>query len=296
MKFDKSTEKAISYLRKPDWLRRNLPSANEYAFIKNHLSRHELHTICESGCCPNIGECWAAGTATFMILGNVCTRSCRFCNVETGKPSEVDSAEPERIADAISELKLKHCVITSVDRDDLEDGGAAIWAETILAVKRKNPHITIEVLIPDFKGKTTDIQKVIASKPDIISHNLETVSRLSKELRVYAKYDTSLSVIKYISESGIISKSGIMVGIGETEEEVLQTMDDLLAAGCSIFTIGQYLQPSKDNLAVTEYVTPEIFEKYRLIGIEKGFKYVESSPLTRSSFHSSDQLNKILPR
>jgi lipoyl synthase len=280
--------------RKPDWLRIKLPATNEYSYIKTHLKKYNLHTICESGSCPNQGECWAAGTATFMILGNVCTRSCRFCNVETGKPTEADCEEPEKIAEAVKALKLKHCVITSVTRDDLKDGGAEIWAETIRAVKRKNPATTIETLIPDFKGIKEDILKVIDAKPDIISHNLETVRRLTKELRVYAKYDTSLSVIKIISESGIISKSGIMVGIGETEDEVYETMDDLLKAGCKIFTIGQYLQPAKDNLEVKEYIKPEIFEKYRQTGLVKGFEYVESSPLTRSSFHSSEQLGKIL--
>ncbi len=288
-------------IRKPDWLRIKLPSTNEYSGIKNHLKRLGLHTICESGNCPNQGECWAAGTATFMILGDICTRSCMFCNVKTGKPSEADSLEPGRIAEAVKALNLKHCVITSVTRDDLADGGAGIWAKTIRAVRNTNPGTTIETLIPDFKGNQEDIQKVIDAKPDIISHNLETVRRLTKELRVYAKYDTGLSVIKMISEKRkakseepIISKSGIMVGIGETEEEVYQTMDDLLEAGCKIFTIGQYLQPSKENLTVKEYISPEIFEKYRLTGIQKGFLYVESSPLTRSSFHSAEQLKKII--
>jgi lipoyl synthase len=279
--------------RKPDWLRIRLPSVNEYSYIKNYLNKFGLHTICESGSCPNIGECWGAGTATFMILGNTCTRSCRFCNVETGKPSEADKEEPEKIAEAVKELKLKHCVITSVTRDDLDDGGSEIWSETIKAIKQKNPETTIETLIPDFKGNIDDIQKVIKSGPDIISHNLETVKRLTKELRVYARYEISLKVIETIAQSGIISKSGIMVGIGETEEEVMETMDDLLSVGCKIFTIGQYLQPTKDNLPVTEYVTPETFEKYRIAGINKGFAYVESSPLTRSSFHSAVQLANI---
>jgi lipoic acid synthetase len=228
-----------------------------------------------------------------MILGNVCTRACQFCNVETGKPLAPDINEPERIADAIKQLNLKHCVITSVTRDDLKDGGAELWAETVIAIKRKNPDTTIETLIPDFKGEKELINKVINAKPDIISHNLETVRRLTKELRIYAKYDTSLSVIKTISESGIISKSGIMLGIGETEEEVLTTMDDLLQAGCRIFTIGQYLQPSKENITVKEYITPETFEKYRLEGLEKGFYYVESSPLTRSSYNSAIQLKQV---
>jgi lipoyl synthase len=283
----------VEIKRKPDWLRIKLPSANEYSNIKNKLSKRGLHTICESGSCPNIGECWAAGTATFMILGDICTRSCRFCNVKTGKPEEVVKEEPEKIADAINELNLKHCVITSVTRDDLADGGAEIWAETVRAIKRKNPNTTIEILIPDFKGQKDLLDKVIESKPDIISHNLETVRRLTKELRVYAKYDTSLAVIKYISGSGIISKSGIMLGIGEKEEEILETMDDLLNAGCKIFTLGQYLQPSKENLAVAEYIRPEIFEKYKIAGMTKGFEYVESSPLTRSSFHSFEQLSQI---
>lgn len=279
---------------KPDWLKIRLATVNDYSQVKGHLNRFGLHTICESGSCPNLGECWGAGTATFMILGDLCTRACRFCNVKTGKPLGLDTEEPGRVAQAVKLMKLKHCVITSVTRDDLADGGSEVWAETIKAVRRLNPGTTIETLIPDFKGRTEDIQRVVDAKPEIISHNLETVRRLTKALRVYAKYDVSLSVIKYISESGIISKSGIMLGIGETEEEVLQTMDDLLSVGCQIMTIGQYLRPAKDNMEVTEYVSPDVFKKYKVAGMDKGFQHVESSPLTRSSFHSGEQLNKIL--
>lgn len=279
--------------RKPDWLRIKLPDVKEYSGVKERLNRHRLHTICESGLCPNIAECWASGTATFMILGNVCTRSCRFCNVTTGKPLEVDCDEPQRVANAVYEMKLRHCVITSVTRDDIPDGGAEIWAQTVRCVRQKNPLTTIEILIPDFKGSTKDIQKVIDAKPHLISHNLETVRRLTKELRVYAKYDTSLSVINYISQSGIISKSGIMLGIGEKDDEVLQTMDDLLRVGCKILTIGQYLQPAKDNIQVVEYVKPETFSRYKQLALQKGFRYVESSPLTRSSFHSAEQLRSL---
>lgn len=280
--------------RKPDWLRIKLPSTEQYKYIKENLKNYKLNTICESGSCPNLGECWAARTATFMILGDICTRACRFCAVNHGKPGQLDENEPGNIALAVKTLNLKHCVLTSVTRDDLADGGAFIWADTIRKIKELNPKTTIESLIPDFNGNPDSIQLVIDARPDIISHNLETVRRLSKELRIKAEYDLSLEVIKQISNSGILSKSGIMVGIGETEAEVEQTMDDLLAVGCKIFTIGQYLQPAKENLEVKEYIKPEIFEKYKKTGMLKGFQHIESSPLTRSSFHSAEQLNKLL--
>lgn len=245
-----------------------------------------MHTICTSGMCPNQGECWGAGTATFMIGGDVCTRSCKFCNVATGRPAPLDPREPENIANSVKLLELKHAVITSVDRDDLEDLGAGHWVRVIEAVKRENPNTTMEVLIPDFQGRRELVQQVIDVRPEVISHNLETVRRLSDSVRSRAKYDISLEVIRQVSESGIVSKSGIMLGLGETREEILQTMDDLRAAGCKVMTIGQYLQPTSANLEVKEYVTPEIFEEYGRIGLEKGFRHVESGPLVRSSYHA----------
>ena len=254
--------------------------------VANIVRGHNLHTICTSGMCPNQGECWGAGTATFMIGGSVCTRSCRFCNVTTGHPAPLDPREPENIANSVKLLGLKHAVITSVDRDDLADLGAGHWARVIEAVKRENPNTTMEVLIPDFQGRQELVRQVIDTRPNVISHNLETVRRLSDSVRSRAKYDVSLEVIRQISESGVISKSGIMLGLGETREEILQTMDDLRAVGCKVMTIGQYLQPSAANLEVKEYVTPETFEEYGRIGLEKGFRHVESGPLVRSSYHA----------
>jgi lipoyl synthase len=276
--------------RKPDWLKIRLATSGEYQNVKDIVRRHELNTICQSGDCPNMVECWSHGTATFMILGNVCTRACKFCNVTTGKPKPVDWNEPDRIAESIKLMKLKHAVVTSVDRDDLPDFGSSFWAETIKKIKEINPLTTIEVLIPDFQGKKECLQKIIDSSPEIISHNLETVKRLTSAIRTKAKYETSLEVIRYISNSGITSKSGIMLGLGETENEVLETMNDLLDAGCKIMTIGQYLQPSKENIEVVEYISPEQFEKYKKTGIEKGFNYVESGPLVRSSYHAEKQV------
>lgn len=272
--------------RLPQWLKMQRASGEEYVRVKRLVRDNHLHTICTSGNCPNIGECWNAGTATFMILGDICTRSCRFCGTATGRPSPPDKEEPIRLAEAINTLNLKHCVITSVDRDDLSDGGAAFWAETITEIKRLNPETTIETLIPDFDGKPEHIQKVIDAGPDVISHNLETVRRLTPQIRSGAKYDTSLGVIEYIARTGMTAKSGIMVGLGETDEEVYETMDDLLKAGCSVFTIGQYLQPSFSHMEVVSYNTPEKFEEYRLQGLGKGFSFVESSPLVRSSYHA----------
>ncbi|MFN3557307.1 MAG: lipoyl synthase [Bacteroidales bacterium] len=274
------------YLKKPQWLRIQLPNAEEYSKVKGVLNEQHLHTICESGACPNKGECWSAGTATFMILGNICTRNCRFCNVTTGKPLAVDPLEPQRIAEAVLKMRVKHCVLTSVDRDDLPDGGAGIWADTIKAVKSASPATTIEALIPDFKGRKEDVQKVIEANPQVISHNLETVRRLTPEVRTFARYETSLEVIRQISASGIRSKSGIMLGLGETEQEIFETMDDLLAAGCQVMTIGQYLQPSARNLRVQKYVSPVDFQRYGEIARQKGFLFVESAPLVRSSYHA----------
>ena len=284
--FTLEKNKSSPYLKKPSWLRIKLPSADEYSHMKGVLNEQHLHTICESGACPNKGECWSAGTATFMILGNICTRNCGFCNVTTGKPLPPDPREPMRVAEAARKTKVKHCVITSVDRDDLPDGGARIWAETIRAVKKLCPGTTIEALIPDFKGREEDIQKVIDAAPEVISHNLETVRKLTAQVRTFAKYETSLKVLNYITSKGIRTKSGIMLGLGETEEEILETMDDLLAVGCEVLTIGQYLQPSAGNLRVQKYVTPEDFERYREIARKKGFRFVESAPLVRSSYRA----------
>jgi lipoic acid synthetase len=277
--------------RKPDWLKIKLPQSANYSKVKKIVQLNQLHTICTSGNCPNIGECWDAGTATFMILGEICTRSCKFCSVITGKPLPIDIEEPKRIADSVQLMKLKHCVITSVDRDDLPDGGAEIWANTILEIKKINPDTTIEVLIPDFNGDFSLVKKVLDAKPTIISHNLETVRRLTPDIRSKAKYDRSLEVIKYISENGGKAKSGIMLGLGETEEEVIETMKDLINAGCQIMTIGQYLRPKKENFSVQRYVTPEEFKKYEKLGIEMGFRFIESKPLVRSSFHAEKHIH-----
>jgi len=272
--------------RKPEWLKIKLPKGTNFTQVKSIVARYNLHTICTSGKCPNMGECWAAGTATLMILGEICTRSCKFCATQTGKPFPVDINEPMNVAKSIQLMGLKHAVITSVDRDDLNDKGAGHWAKTISEVMKLNPEITMEVLIPDFDGDPEFIRLVIDAKPDIISHNLETVRRLTPLVRSRAKYDLSLKVLKTISDSGVVSKSGIMVGLGETREEVLETMDDLLLVGCQVFTIGQYLQPTKSHLPVEEYVHPDVFEEYRKIGLTKGFRNVESAPLVRSSYHA----------
>lgn len=273
-------------LRKPDWLKIKLPKGQNYLKVKGILQEKGLHTICSSGKCPNMGECWNAGTATFMILGDICTRSCKFCATKTGKPLPVDEQEPEKIAQSVKQLGLKHVVITSVDRDDLPDGGASMWAATILKVKELNPGTTIETLVPDFGGNPDNLQTVIKAAPEIISHNLETVRRLTSQVRSAAQYERSLQVIRMIADSGIPAKSGIMVGLGESVTEVLETMDDLRKANCSIFTIGQYLQPTPNHLPVAEYIHPDQFEKYRIAGLAKGFKHVESKPLVRSSYHA----------
>ncbi len=276
--------------RKPKWLKITLPSGEKYKEVKKTLEQHNLHTICTSGKCPNLGECWSAGTATFMILGDICTRSCKFCSVKTGKPEPLDLYEPEKIARSVKLLKLKHCVITSVDRDDLEDGGASLWAETIREVKKQNPQTTIETLIPDFNAKEELIKKVIDEKPEIISHNLETVKRLTPQIRSRAKYDISLKVLSVISRSGIAAKSGIMVGLGESPDEVFETMDDILQTGAKIMTIGQYLQPGPEQLSVVDYITPQQFEEYKKTGLKKGFRFVESAPKVRSSYHAERHL------
>ena len=279
-------EKKNQILRKPDWLKIKLPEGKQYVQIRDIVKHHKLHTICESGHCPNIADCWGRGTATFMILGDICTRSCKFCNVKTGRPLAVDPKEPLQVAESVQKMKIKHCVITSVDRDDLEDGGAAIWDETVKEIKRLNPKTTIETLIPDFDGQKELLDRIIKSAPEVISHNLETVRRLTPQVRSRARYDISLKVIKHISDSGFVSKSGIMLGLGETEEEIYETMNDLIKAGCKVFTIGQYLQPTRKHLEVTEYIKPEVFEKYKQVGLEKGFRFVESSPLVRSSYRA----------
>jgi lipoyl synthase len=275
------------YIKKPEWLRTNLTKAGDYQVIKGKLQTGGLHTICESGACPNKAECWSAGTATFMILGDICTRSCRFCNVKTGKPLPPDSHEPQQVAAAVKAMGLKHCVLTSVDRDDLPDGGATHWAKTIKAVRETCPETSMEVLIPDFKGEHRSIQQIIEAGPEVISHNLETVERLSKSVRVYADYHRSLGVLRYVAEhSDIRTKSGIMLGLGETEQEILQSMDDLLAVNCQVLTLGQYLQPTHKHLPVQAYITPQDFERYGDVAREKGFRIVESAPLVRSSYHA----------
>lgn len=278
--------------RKPDWLKIKLPMGQLSVEVMNTIRGHRLHTICTSGRCPNQGECWGCGTATFMICGDVCTRACKFCNVKTGHPAPLDPREPENIAQSIRLLKLKHAVITSVDRDDVEDLGAAHWVKVIQAIKRENPATTMEVLIPDFQGRAELVKQVIAAAPEVISHNLETVRRLSDRVRSRAKYETSLQVIRQIAEAGIVSKSGIMLGLGETRDEILETMDDLCAVGCRVMTIGQYLQPTARNIEVVEYIRPEVFEEYRTIGLSKGFDHVESGPLVRSSYHAERHVKR----
>ena len=276
--------------RIPGWLKIKLPTGTNYSQVKKIVEGHHLHTICASGRCPNMGECWGAGTATFMILGEICTRSCKFCATLSGKPLPLDADEPSKVAESVRLMQLKHVVITSVDRDDLPDGGAAQWAATIREIRRVNPSTTIEVLIPDFDGRQELIAMVAAEKPDIISHNIETVERLTPQVRSRAKYRTSLHVIRIIGSLGVVSKSGIMVGLGETAGEVLQCMDDLISQGCGILTIGQYLQPTRNHLEVAEYVHPDQFEVFRKEGLARGFRIVESAPLVRSSYHAENHI------
>ena len=277
-------------LKKPKWLRVKLPTGENYRKVRGLVDEHKLHTICESGSCPNMGECWGEGTATFMILGNICTRSCGFCAVQTGRPEEVDEFEPGRVANSVKLMGVKHAVITSVDRDDLKDGGANIWAQTVRSIRQQSPTTTLETLIPDFAGKWENLQVIIDVAPEIVSHNLETVRRLTKQVRIQAKYDRSLEVLFRLKKGGMRTKSGVMLGLGESEEEVLETMDDLRRVGVDILTLGQYLQPTIKHLPVSEFITPEQFDKYKQIGREMGFRYVESGPLVRSSYHAEKHL------
>lgn len=277
--------------RLPRWMKSELPKGKNYIHLKSLISEHKLNTICTSGNCPNKGECWNAGTASFMILGDKCTRNCRFCAVKNLIPEPVDWDEAKNLAQTIKTLNLKHCVITSVARDDLADGGAAFWAECIKEVKRMNPDVTIETLIPDFSGRMNDLQMVIDAQPEVISHNLETVERLTPSIRSRARYQTSLDVLEVIANSGLVAKTGIMLGLGELREEVLRTMDDLRKINCKVLTIGQYLQPEGHHLKVTEYVKPEVFEMYKTEGLKRGFSYVESSPMVRSSYHAERHVN-----
>jgi lipoic acid synthetase len=281
--------------RLPSWLRMQRASGESYALVKHLVEDNHLHTICTSGNCPNIGECWNAGTATLMILGDICTRSCKFCGTASGRPLPPDEGEPERVAQAVKTMGIKHCVITSVDRDDLPDGGAKHWADTILRIREVNPGVTTETLIPDFRGNISDIDTVIEAGPDVISHNIETVRRLTPLIRSVAKYEVSLSVLRHIASKGIVTKSGLMLGLGESEEEVIETLHDLYATGCSIVTIGQYLSPTLSHIPVAEYITPEKFDDYRRKGLEIGFKFVESSPLVRSSFHAEKHASGSMP-
>ena len=282
---------SVQKLKKPKWLKVKLPTGQAYKNIRGVTKSHNLHTICESGNCPNMGECWGEGTATFMILGNICTRSCGFCNVMTGRPLAVDVLEPKKVARSIKLMGVKHAVITSVDRDDLKDGGASVWVETINEIRKENPETTMETLIPDFKGRLKDIQPIIGVAPEVVSHNVETIRRLTKKVRIQARYDRSLDTLRFLNEGGMKTKSGIMLGLGETEEEVIETMHDLRSVGVSIMTIGQYLQPSKKHLSVVEFITPEQFAKYKDIGLSLGFQHVESSPLVRSSYHAEKHMH-----
>jgi lipoic acid synthetase len=286
---------AVRPAEKPPWLKVKLPSGENYRFVRRVIDENRLHTVCESAHCPNMGECWGAGTATLMILGNICTRSCGFCAVLTGRPTELDWEEPERVARAVELMKLQHCVITSVNRDELKDGGAEIWARTIRAIKTRCPGTTIEVLLPDFKGNWDALYRVLEEKPDVVSHNMETVRRLYRQVRPQAKYERSLEFIRRTKQAGFRTKSGAMLGIGETHEEILELMQDLLENGCDVLTLGQYLQPTPAHLPVQRFVTPEEFAMYRQIGLQMGFDYVESGPLVRSSYHSERHVKPNRP-
>jgi lipoic acid synthetase len=278
-------EKEIKHQKKPDWIRVKLPTGKKYTELRGLVDKYKLNTICTSGSCPNMGECWAEGTATFMILGNICTRSCGFCGVQTGRPSAVDWAEPEKVANSIKIMNIKHAVITSVDRDDLKDMGSIIWAETVNAVRRISPQTTMETLIPDFQGNTRNIDRIVKVAPEVVSHNIETVRRLTRKVRVQAKYDTSLEVLRYLKETGIErTKSGIMLGLGEKEEEVMEALHDLRKVNVDVVTLGQYLQPSKKHLPVQQFITPDVFKKLEIFALDLGFRHVESGPLVRSSY------------
>jgi len=282
--------KELERIKKPKWLRVKLPIGENYRKVRSLVDEHKLHTICESGSCPNMGECWGEGTATFMILGNICTRSCGFCAVKTGKPEEVDAYEPGKVANSVKIMKVKHAVITSVDRDDLKDGGSEIWAQTVRAIRKQSPGTTLETLIPDFAGKWENLQVIIDIAPEIVSHNLETVRRLTKQVRIQAKYDRSLELLFRLKKGGMHTKSGLMLGLGESEQEILETMQDLRNVGVEVLTLGQYLQPTLKHLLVVEFINPEKFEYYKIKGLEMGFRYVESGPLVRSSYHAEKHL------
>jgi lipoic acid synthetase len=283
-------EQVEQRIPKPKWLKVKLPTGENYRKVRSLVDEHKLHTICESGNCPNMGECWGEGTATFMILGNICTRSCGFCAVATGKPSDADPFEPARVANSVKLMGVKHAVITSVDRDDLSDGGSEIWVKTVEQVRAKSPGTTMETLIPDFAGNWDNLQRIIDVAPDIVSHNLETVRRLTKQVRIQAKYDRSLEVLFRLKKGGMRTKSGVMLGLGETRDEVLETMDDLRSVQVDILTLGQYLQPTRKHLPVQEFVTPEQFKEYEELGLKMGFRFVESGPLVRSSYHAEKHL------
>lgn len=282
----KERKKTERLYKKPNWLRVKLPTGDNYKKVRKLVDDYNLHTICESGNCPNMGECWGRGTATFMILGNVCTRSCSFCAVATGRPQEIDEDEPRRVGEAVSLMGLKHAVITSVNRDELKDSGARIWHNTVKEIKQQSPGTTIETLIPDVKGRWDALETMTSGGQEVVSHNMETVKSLYRKVRPQAKYDRSLEQIKRTKEMGHRTKSGIMVGLGETDEEVYEIMDDLIEARCDVLTIGQYLQPTKMHLQISEFVSPDTFERYRQVGMEKGFDFVESGPLVRSSYHA----------
>ncbi len=282
--------KETERLKKPSWLRVKLPIGENYRKVRNLVDQHKLHTICESGSCPNMGECWGEGTATFMILGNICTRSCGFCAVQTGRPEAVDEFEPGRVANSVKIMGVKHAVITSVDRDDLKDGGSSIWVQTVKAIRVQSPQTTMETLIPDFAGKWENLQRIIEVAPEIVSHNLETVRRLTKEVRIQAKYDRSLELLFRLKKGGMRTKSGVMLGLGETSEEVIETMEDLVNVQVDVLTLGQYLQPTSKHLPVKEFITPAQFAYYKELGLKMGFKYVESGPLVRSSYHAEKHL------
>lgn len=285
-------EKKNSGLGKPKWIRVKLPTGKKYTELRGLVDKYKLNTICTSGSCPNMGECWAEGTATFMILGNICTRSCGFCGVKTGRPGNVDWEEPEKVARSIKLMNIKHAVVTSVDRDDLKDMGSIIWNETIKAIRRLNPQTTLETLIPDFQGNKTNIDRIVTAAPEVVSHNVETVRRLTREVRIQAKYDQSLEVLSYLKQQGVNrTKSGIMLGLGETQEEVFETLHDLRKSDVDVVTIGQYLQPSKKHLPVKSFITPDTFKIYETVGKDLGFRHVESGPLVRSSYKAHKHIH-----
>ena len=277
-------------MSKPKWLRVKLPTGENYREVRKLVDKHQLHTICESGSCPNMGECWGEGTATFMILGNICTRSCGFCAVKTGRPNAVDLNEPMRVAESVKLMKVKHAVLTSVDRDDLKDGGSSIWVETVRQIRKQSPSTTLETLIPDFAGKWENLQRIIDVAPEIVSHNLETVRRLTKQVRIQAKYDRSLELLFRLKKGGMKTKSGVMLGLGETEEEIIETMQDLRDVQVDVLTLGQYLQPTPKHLPVKNFITPDKFNELKETGLKMGFRYVESGPLVRSSYRAEKHL------